>query len=211
MKFGLGCMEKQQRKEREFNMRRAAILAEAEKHFSDRGYHNVTVAEIANASGFSTGALYQFFKSKEQLYSSMVIEKLTVMYASIEREVKSAKNLNEKLSALIGAQLQFVEANADFCRIFLRGENELSPQTMNAIHQRLRDDYFIHLSFIENILKAGIKNGALRNLPPHEIAAALSHLIRASAIDWMIMPSKESLVSKKELILDIFLNGVKKP
>lgn len=202
-------MDRNQRRKQEFNARRNAILLEAEKYFSDRGYHNVTVAEIANASGFSTGALYQFFESKEHLYATMIFEKLDVMYQAIEREVRAAKNLRDKLLALIDTQLRFVEANADFCRIFLRGENELSPQTMNAIHQRLRDDYFNHLSFIENILKAGIKNGTLRSLPPREIASAISHLIRAASMDWMIIQSKESLVSKKELLLDIFLNGVK--
>jgi AcrR family transcriptional regulator len=202
-------MEKTQRKEREFNMRRTAILSEAEKIFSARGYHNVTVAQIASASGFSTGALYQFFKGKEDLYTSMISEKLTMMYESVQREAKSAEDLIGKLTALIGAQLWFVEQNADFCRIFLRGENELSPQTMNAMRQQLKADYFKHLSFIENILKAGIKKGELRNLPSLEMAAALSHLIRAASIDWMIMPSKDTLVAKKDFILDIFLNGVK--
>jgi len=202
-------MDKNQRRKQEFNARRSAILLEAEKNFSDRGYHNVTVADIANASGFSTGALYQFFESKEHLYATMIFEKLDVMYEAIKREVKAAKTLHDKILALIDTQLRFVEANADFCRIFLRGENELSPQAMNGIHQRLRDDYFNHLSFIENILKAGIKDGTLRNLPPREIAAAISHLIRAASMDWMIIQSKESLVSKREIILDIFLNGVK--
>jgi len=32
--------------------------------------------------------------------------------------------------------------------------------------------YFKHLSFVENILKVGIKDGNLRDLPPREIAAA---------------------------------------
>jgi AcrR family transcriptional regulator len=203
-------MEKTQRKESEFSMRRAAILSEAEKVFSARGYHNVTVAEIANASGFSTGSLYQFFKGKEHLYTTMISEKLTMMYESIKQEVKSAKDLNGKLTALIGAQLQFAEKNTDFCRTFLRGENELSAQAMSSMRQQLMDDYFKHLSFIENILKAGIKGGVLRNLPPHDMAATLSHLIRAASIDWMIMPSKDTLVTKKDFILDIFLNGVKK-
>ena len=203
-------MQKAQRKEREFNTRRAAILAEAEKRFSSHGYHDVTMAEIANASGFSTGALYQFFTSKEQLYTTMITEKLTMMYVSIEQEVQSAQTLNEKIAALIAAQLRFVEKNTDFCRIFLRGENELSPQKMSSLRQQLGDDYFNHLSFIENILKVGIKNDVLRDLPPHEIATALSHLIRAASIDWILMQSKDRLVSKTEMILDIFLNGVKK-
>jgi len=203
-------MEKAKRKAREFNMRREAILAEAEKIFSARGYHNVTMADIAGASGFSTGALYLFFESKETLYTTMIIEKLTLMYKSILEEVAAAKNLNDKLSAFIGSHLRFVEENTDFCRIFLRGENELSPQTMDALRQRLRDDYLNNLSYIENILKAGIKKGVLRNLPPRDIATALSHLVRAAAVDWMMMPAKESLASKKDIILDIFLNGVKK-
>lgn len=203
-------MEKRKRKELEFNMRRAAILSEAEKFFSAKGFHNVTVAEIAKASGFSTGYLYQFFKGKEDLYTSMINEKLTVMYESIKREVTSVKDLNGKLAAMIGAQLQFVEQNTPFCRIFLRGENELSPETMDSMRQLLKNEYFKHLSFVENILKSGIKNGVLRNLPPLEMAAALSHLIRAASIDWMIMPTKETLVAKKDFILDIFLNGVKK-
>ncbi len=203
-------MEKKQRKEREFKVRRAIILAEAEKKFSVKGYHNVTVAEIAEVSGFSTGALYKYFESKEDLYTTMIIEKLTMMYVSIEREVKSAKNLNEKLSVLIDTQLKFVEKNTEFCLIFLRGENELSHHAMNVLRERLKEDYFNHLSFIENILKVGIKKGVIRSLPSHEIASALSHLIRAAIVDWIIMPSKDKLVSKKEMILDIFFNGVKK-
>jgi AcrR family transcriptional regulator len=203
-------MEKTQRKEREFKMRRAAILEQAGKIFSAKGYHNVTMAEIAGASGFSIGSLYQFLRGKEHLYTTMISEKLNTMYESIEQEVTLANDLNGKITAVIGAQLQFVEKNADFCRIFLRGENDLSAETMNSMRQRLRDDYFKHLSFIENILKAGMKNGVLRNLPPHEMAAALSHLIRAASIDWMLMPSKESLVARKDFILDIYLNGVKK-
>ncbi|PKN81346.1 MAG: hypothetical protein CVU51_14235 [Deltaproteobacteria bacterium HGW-Deltaproteobacteria-1] len=124
-------MEKQQRKKREFNMRRTAILSAAEKIFSEKGFHNVTVAEIAMASGFSTGYLYQFFKGKEHLYTTMISEKLTFMYQSIEQKVASVKDLHGKLAAIIVAQLQFVEKNAAFCRIFLRGENELSPLTMD--------------------------------------------------------------------------------
>jgi hypothetical protein len=39
----------------------------------------------------------KFLTNKEHLYTLIVIEKLTMMYASIEQEVKSAKNLYDKL------------------------------------------------------------------------------------------------------------------
>jgi AcrR family transcriptional regulator len=53
-------------------MRRAEILRTAEKIFAAKSFHDVTMAEIANASGFSTGSLYQFFEGKENLYTTMI-------------------------------------------------------------------------------------------------------------------------------------------
>ncbi len=191
-------------------MRREAILAEAEKIFSVKGYHNVTMAEIAAAAGFSTGALYLYFESKEALYTDLIIEKLTLMYSSVFREVAAAKSIFEKLDAYILAHLKFVEKNTNFCRIFLRGENELSPLTMDSLRERLKEDYLDSLARMEDIIKTGIKKRLLRNLTPRDIATTLSHLVLGCAEDWLTIDAQGSLVSKKDMILDIFLNGVKK-
>ncbi len=64
-------MEKLKRKEMEFLSRRASILEKAEKIFARKGFHNTSVAEIANASGFAIGSLYQFFEGKDDLYETM--------------------------------------------------------------------------------------------------------------------------------------------
>ena len=203
-------MERLERKKREFNMRRAEILKQAEKVFATKGFHNVTVAEIANASGFSIGSLYQFFEGKENLYTTMISEKLDLMYAEIRKAANMGKDIHGKLEALIDAHLRFIEKNTDFCRLFIKGENAALSEAMTSLRQKIIDDYFKHINFIGNLLKDGIKKGLLRALPPHEMASALFHLIRASSMEWMLVPAKESLRSKKGFILDIFLNGVKK-
>lgn len=203
-------MERLERKQREFNMRRAEILKQAEKVFATKGFHNVTVAEIASVSGFSIGSLYQFFESKENLYTTMISEKIDLMYAEIRKATNAAKDINSKIEALIDAHLQFIEKNADFCRLFIKGENVALSEAMTSLRQKLIDDYFKHINFIENILKDGIKKNLLRSLPPHEMASALFHLIRASTMEWMLVQMKESLSSKKGFIMDIFLKGVKK-
>lgn len=199
-----------ERKEREFNLRRAAILQEAEKIFSVKNYHDVTMAEIANVSGFSIGSLYQFFESKEHLYTTMITEKFDLMYAGIRAEVNSVKDVVAKIAHLIEAHLRFIENNTDFCRIFLRGENDALSEMMTSLRKRLIDDYFNHIAFVESILKTGIRSGLLRSLPAHAVASALIHLIRSAASEWMLRPAPESLLSKKDFIMDIFFNGVKK-
>jgi AcrR family transcriptional regulator len=203
-------MARLERKEREFNMRRMEILEQAEKLFAMKGFHKVTVAEIAHASGFSIGSLYQFFEGKENLYTTMISEKLDLMYAEIRKAANTGKDIHGKLEALIDAHLQFIEKNTDFCRLFMERESAALSEAMASLRQKLIDDYFKHITFIENLLKDGIKKGLLRALPPHEMAEALFHLIRASSIEWMLVPVKESLISKKGFILDVFLHGVKK-
>jgi AcrR family transcriptional regulator len=54
-------------RERKRALTRAAVLAAAERLFEERGYDNVTVAEIADAANISVKTLFVYFRSKEDL------------------------------------------------------------------------------------------------------------------------------------------------
>ncbi|PKN68840.1 MAG: hypothetical protein CVU54_13285 [Deltaproteobacteria bacterium HGW-Deltaproteobacteria-12] len=201
-------MEKSARKEREFKTRRADILEQAEKIFAVKGFYSATMAEIANASGFSIGSLYQYFESKDNLYSKMISEKLDLMHEQVREKVKVASGIAEKMEMIVAAHFQFVENNEDFCRLFLRGENAAPSEVMTSLRQKIMDGYSQHLTFVENELKEGIKRGILRPFPSRDMAAVLLGLIRSAAVDWMLFPKKASLLSRKDFILSVFLRGV---
>ena len=106
------------RREREFRFRRSEILDAAEKLFSARGFHGTTMAEIAASSGFSIGGLYQFFSGKEQLYSTMVEEKVRLMYDGIMGAVDREGCVEDKIRALVD---DLIEAHGDFLVFGLPG------------------------------------------------------------------------------------------
>ena len=54
--------------------RKASILAVAKVLFADKGYHGVSVDEIAKRLGVSPAVLYQHFASKEALYEAVLNE-----------------------------------------------------------------------------------------------------------------------------------------
>jgi AcrR family transcriptional regulator len=51
---------------------RALVLAAAREVFMDRGYHGATLEQIAEAAGFSKGVVYSRFKSKADLFLSLL-------------------------------------------------------------------------------------------------------------------------------------------
>ena len=51
--------------------RRAEILTAAARLFADNGFHATSMAEIIAASGLSAGAVYTYFRSKEELIGAV--------------------------------------------------------------------------------------------------------------------------------------------
>jgi AcrR family transcriptional regulator len=203
-------MEKEKRKEREFNLRRSAILEQAGKIFAAKGFHNTTVAEIASASGFAVGTLYQFFEGKDQLYTVVLTEKLKTMYDGIRKAVDEEANLLRKIDALVTTQFRFVESNAEFCSIFVRGDHLSLSEGSVELRKRMAMDYSVHVSFIEGMMRDGIHAGILKKMDPRMMATALTGIINSSATRWLTLAEGASLMGNVQFVVDIFLQGVKK-
>jgi len=62
-----------ERKNREKEQRIQSILGEAKRLFFSKGYHETTMDEIALEAGFSKATIYQYFKSKDDLYFSLLL------------------------------------------------------------------------------------------------------------------------------------------
>ncbi|MDL1959743.1 MAG: TetR/AcrR family transcriptional regulator, partial [Deltaproteobacteria bacterium] len=67
--------EKLSRREREKLRHRRQMLAAALDLFSEKGFYNVSMHEIAKRAEFAIGTLYKFFKNKEDLYKALMMEK----------------------------------------------------------------------------------------------------------------------------------------
>jgi AcrR family transcriptional regulator len=203
-------MEKEKRKEREFNLRRSAILEQAEKIFAVKGFHNTTVAEIAGASGFAVGTLYQFFESKEQLYTLVLTEKLEMMYAGVQKAVGEETDPLRKIDTLVATQFRFVENNAEFCNIFVRGDYLSLAEGSVELRKRMVTDYAVYVSFIEGVMRAGISAGILKKMDPRMMAAALTGIINSYASRWLAVAEGAPLMDNVRMVVDIFLQGVQK-
>jgi AcrR family transcriptional regulator len=78
---------------------RGLLLRAAEQVFARVGYEKAQVEEIAEAAGFSKGALYAHFKSKEELFLALYQAKNASQQARLRHALDSAPTREEKIAA----------------------------------------------------------------------------------------------------------------
>jgi len=203
-------MNKAERKAREFSLRRAEILDQAVKIFAAKGFHRTTVAEIAEASGFAIGTLYQFFESKDQLYIEMLTEKLVLMYGRVQEAVAGESDGIRKIEVMIESQFAFIENNVDFYGLFVR-EDHLPPSGRALeLRKRMMADYMDHIAFVEGVMREEIRRGILMEMDPQMMAVILKGIIRSCVVRWLSVRDGTSLASLVPFVAQIFLEGVRK-
>ncbi len=202
-------MDKSKRKEMEFQLRRREILKYAERTFAAKGFYDTTMAEIADASGFAIGTLYHFFDGKENLFMTMISEKLDVMYSEIRGTVIASETIMDKIENLFKSHFYFAENNVDFCSLFIRGEVMTPSMNNTALRDKITAEYAKHVDFIEDIMRKGTEIQCLKVMEPRNMALAFIGMTRSYFYDWMISKRETPLSDKVNSAIAIFLTGVK--
>lgn len=99
--------------------RRTSILAVAKVLFADKGFHAVSVDEIARRVGVSPAVLYQHFASKEELYEA-VLESLSAPRETyVEAALDGPDDFASVLQRITHVFIARVEEDPDYFRIEL--------------------------------------------------------------------------------------------
>jgi AcrR family transcriptional regulator len=114
---------------------RDLLLRAAEQIFAHRGYEKAQLEEIAQASGFSKGALYAHFKSKEELFLALAKTKAAGYQAKLRLSLDSAPTREAKIAAFRSFYVNLVKEK-EWALIIL--EAKLFVTRHPEIKERLR-------------------------------------------------------------------------
>jgi len=160
----------QERKAQERQARRRRIQEAARTVFAEKGYSGASIELIARAAQLSVGAIYLYFRSKEDLYVSLVEDALTVFDVEMAR-VREDNEPSARLRETWNILLRWAERETEGPRI-------LRLLAQPAIRPQLSDEVVAAVSAgidrIQNHLGAcvadGIHAGIYRQVNAREIA-----------------------------------------
>lgn len=183
------------------------ILEAAEKVFSEKGYYDAKVYQIAEIADVSVGTIYRFYDSKKELYVAVIRTKLE----RLEREVFSAikeKRPEEAIEAYINTLLNFFWNEKRFFELFMREVGRLVVPNEECLN--LSDWYDRYISRLSEVVKKGIEEGVFKELHPKAtvlaISGALKNLLYASLKGFVDLEPEEI----KRTLLEIVEHGILK-
>lgn len=185
--------------------RNEEILKIATKVFSKKDYHKVTMDEIADEAGVGKGTLYRYYKSKDDLYFSIINKGLETLYEYILRQIIKDETFPSKIKKVIFCTLKFFDRNKPFVKVFLQEEVKFNTKAYMKCQENLNKT----INLIENLLREGQREGYIKKVNVSLAAILLIGMMKSTFLKSIEEPIKESLEEISELIFSTFFSGIK--
>ena len=117
-----------ERREREKEHRKNAIIDAAEKVFFSRGMETATMDDVAETAELSKGTIYLYFKNKRELYLAITERGLRKLLNLFEISVKTQERGLDKVNALGKAYYTFAKQYPDYYYAMTYYDPELDKQ-----------------------------------------------------------------------------------
>ncbi|KJS81349.1 MAG: hypothetical protein JM58_17130 [Peptococcaceae bacterium BICA1-8] len=185
------------------------ILEAAFEVFTKKGFHSTKVEEIAERAGIGKGTIYEYFKSKADVFHEMYIWYVDKYFAELEEGLLIETEPVDKLLKIVKNHIVFL-TNMKSLAGKLLSESSSNMDMGAEFKKTMVSSYKEKMDRIKVIIEEGIKKGVFREIDVTLCTmfffgslGGISHAMFLLDID--INPDAVA-----EKVIDILLNGIKK-
>ena len=201
--------KKMSRKEREFLRHRQEILDAALELFSGKGFHNVSMQEIAQKAEFAIGTLYKFFENKENLYKALVLEQSEKFHNGLVQAIEESDDEIEKLRNYVRAKGEIFKENISMIRLYFAETRGASFNIMAGLDLDIRERYGHFLEMLASVFASGMEKKRFKKIAdPYHLAVAIESLTNAFLFLWLEAPDRHPYPDDPDTILNILFKGL---
>ena len=186
---------------------RKKILDAAMDVFSDKGYNDALVDDIAKQSDTSKGAFYFHFPSKKALFQALLTSLVRHLIDDVEQAIEHHHGALNKIEAAIDTVLATFTKHEKATRLLLVEATGLGKAFDREIHQA--HEQFARL--IAKHLQAAIDDGSIEPIPVMVTAYAWFGAIYEVLFMTLLSPEHQSLETLVGPLRDLLLKSIAKP
>lgn len=135
------------------------VLDAAAKVFARKGYFQAGVAEICNRANISNGALYKYFKNKEDLFETVLGRTTQLLREQSELMAGGEASIWARLEAIFGAVAPFIDRHRDYFVLYM----DLGSPPVNRFAKKISDEMEgLSFRFWSGLIKGAKSSGDVR-------------------------------------------------
>jgi AcrR family transcriptional regulator len=163
-----------ERKAREKQIRHQQILDAAYEVFNQVGFFAATMDQIADRAELAKGTIYIYFKSKEEVYFSLLLNGQDILIKMLTNMEKRKGPTDRLLEETAKTLFRFYKEHTSYFRIFMVMQHEdmqakLSPE----LSQQINEQATKILNLLSTQVQKAIDNGSLASVNPWHVANIL--------------------------------------
>ena len=187
-------------------IRRESIIQAAIEVFSKKDFKTASISEIAQKAGIADGTIYQYFRSKEDLFFSIPIEKTNEFRSQLELHLEGISGAFNKIRKFVWYFLYFFKTNPEYGRILMLemrvSKGFVKTKTYGFLKQSV--------SQVMDIILEGQNEGVIRQdtdiyILRHLILGTLEHMVTR----WLLKGEKYDLLEHHQEVSRMLIDGLR--
>lgn len=181
------------------NKTKRRIFNTAIKLFATKGFDNSGIEEITAVSGVAKGSLYYHFKTKEEIFDTLLYGGYNLLINSIEIKFRHRQTAKEKLEAILLVLMKVVVLYEEFFMVMLSnslGETDKTIKCRNTI-DKLVDK-------IAEVIQEGMDNGEFKEGD----SKALAYFVFGTAYSSILYRISEDRTPQSNELYDSLINNM---
>jgi AcrR family transcriptional regulator len=166
-------MAAKERREREKKQRKNHILDKARELLLEKGLNATSINQIARRSELSIGAIYFYYKNKEEIFAALQVEGLELLHRTILETIDKKSTPEKKIRSIARVYLHFSEENKNYFDII----NYFLTSPGTIFSPVLKKEIDAHgnasIALLADTIREGIDKGQFKKVDPRRRAIIL--------------------------------------
>ncbi len=180
------------------------IIAAAVELFAAGGYHDTSMAKIADKAGISKGTLYWYFSGKEELFRELIMAGFNMLFSKVHKIVEQDIPAEEMLHQYIESKISFLEKHRKISKIAVENLEIISPELKEKAMQKHKE----MLDYVSVIINKGKEEKVFKDINTVDTALLIIGMTNCINSEDFMFVNIDKRSSKVEFIYNVIKNGI---
>ncbi|MCG3179106.1 MAG: hypothetical protein BIFFINMI_01437 [Phycisphaerae bacterium] len=186
--------------------KRPQIMQAAERLFTSRRFHEITLDDVAQSAGVGKGTIYRYFADKDDLFFQTATNGFAELCELLNVQVPAGASFAAQLTEACAQISGFFDRRRELFRM-MQAEDGRMNWCRGPIRDRWMQTRKSLVAAVARIIAKGVAEGQVRtDIAPEVLANFLLGLLRTRARD---LADADPAYRRLEVVVEMFCNGAR--